>query len=69
VNYDEHLPDGFTDRDDVVIGIAIGLVMVRSEVGEDEARGLLVAASDRTGRTLTAVARSYLDTGQTGQDF
>jgi hypothetical protein len=48
----------------LVVGIATGLVMTRSDVGWMEAEGLLLAASDRTGKRLEDVAASYVETGQ-----
>jgi hypothetical protein len=48
----------------LTIGIAAGLVMVRSDVSPAEAEDLLSAAAERVGRSLADVARSYIDTGQ-----
>jgi hypothetical protein len=60
---DERWPPRSADWDEVTIGIATALVMRRSDVDEYEARRLLLAACDRTRQTLTAVARSYVETG------
>lgn len=51
------------DTDELVIGIATGLVMSRSAVDEREATELLIAATERTGRDLVDVATCYVRTG------
>jgi hypothetical protein len=41
-----------------------GLVMMRSDVGENEAYGLLGAAAERTGMALAVGRDLYVETGQ-----
>ncbi|MCW2524052.1 MAG: hypothetical protein JWO63_2387, partial [Frankiales bacterium] len=50
----------------LIVGIATGLVMARSDVTEDEANDLLRAASDRTGLGMAEVAAEYVETGYVG---
>ncbi|MDQ1734441.1 MAG: hypothetical protein QOH56_692 [Pseudonocardiales bacterium] len=44
-----------------VINVALGLVMFRSDIGQDEAMEFLSGVSKRTGRSLYDVAAEYVE--------
>ncbi|MDQ1736551.1 MAG: hypothetical protein QOH56_2802 [Pseudonocardiales bacterium] len=44
-----------------VINVALGLVMFRHNIGQDEAMELLSGVSERTGRSLYDVAADYVE--------